>query len=392
MRAMASLFRYPLLASVVVGLGLILIAPGLAIYGRGHYLLPCAVHLLTVGGILGGAYELQHRIWAALYGSAAPWPPLLAAVWVFHVPGMVLLVWGFCFHDTLAAYIGGHYLVPTGIVLGLIHGWVAAWRRPPGTPRQWAAHLPGLGLALAVSLGALLVMEARLLRYDIYTPDTIFMHLMAAGFLFVVPLLLLPELLAAPFARDSGPSSAALLRWYAATAVAAGGVFTVALALAPDGARAALPLGLGLLGALLVWIGLPERLPARRVAWQIFHRAGRLAVGVLLLHAAIRLLRGADMAELLMLSKLGVLLFITALALPELLRHLGGAQTAATAAPWGVLSQLLMLGGAALMAGGQYWVEPALLRAGAAGWLAGLLVWGSPLPGQHRNNLRTKSG
>ena len=28
------------------------------------------------------------------------------------------------------------------------------------------------------------------------------------------------------------------------------------------------------------------------------------------------------------------------------------------------------------MAGGQYWVEPALLRAGAAGWLAGLLVWG----------------
>ena len=27
------------------------------------------------------------------------------------------------------------------------------------------------------------------------------------------------------------------------------------------------------------------------------------------------------------------------------------------------------------MAGGQYWVEPALLRAGAVGWLAGLLLW-----------------
>ncbi len=356
--------------------------PKLVIFGWGHPLLPGALHLMTLGSLVSLAYAQQHSQWRRLYGERAPWTPLLWFIWMLHVDGGVLLAWGFLAQDTRLALIGGHYLLPTGIVLALVHGWLAARRRPRGSARRLAAHLPGLGLVVAGSLGALLVLEARQPRWGLYSPETILAHLLAAGFLFVLPTLLLPAALppaarshspggapATPAARAASPGSAvALLRWYATTGVGAGGVLLVLLALGEAPPPRLLPVGLALLGAQLVWLGLPGPGPLRGVI--LVPLAGRLATGVLLFYAALRFGRGAGPADALWLAKVGVLLFMAGVALPEMLAE---RERDAATPPGGTLArQSIWLAGTTALVAGQLWTEPALVRAGALIWLGGL--------------------
>jgi hypothetical protein len=383
-------------------------SPWAVIVGWGQGRLAGMVHLATLGGVVSLAYALQNGLWRRLYGERAPWPPLLWAAAALHAAGVALLAWGFLWPDPRVAVWGGHYLVPTGIVLALAHGIVAAWRRQgqgaQRAPRRLAAHLPMVGLVVAMSLGALLVMEAHDPRWGLYTPETILAHLLAAGFLFVVPLLLLPGALAAAQAQLAAPGSAApsaaspapalpagvaaLLRWYVAQAVGAGGVLLVVLGQWRGPARL-LPLGLAMLGALLVWLGLPEggRLRARApgagglrpFAATLFPLAGRLATGVLLFYAALRVARGPGPEEGYWLAKVGVLLFLAAMALPELLvLSGGGAGSAETVPPGrpGALRLALWLGGTALLLAGQLWALPQVVRLGALLWLATLVALG----------------
>ena len=384
------------LLALAIALALALVVPEIVVQGWGHPQLPGLVHLATLGALLSLAYALQQRLWRGLYGERGPWTPLLWAAWALHVPGVLLLVWGLLWLNPRLAYWGGHYLVPSGIVLALVHGVVAAWRRPQGTPRRLAAHLPGLGLAVAMSLGALLVMEASQPRWALYSLDTILAHLLAAGFLFVLPLLLLPE--AVPGASGKPPAMAgasgkppamagasgkppapfaALLRWYAATAIGAGGVLLVVLALGGSGPPRLFTIALAMLGALLVWLGLPsaEQLagrPGRSLrAVVLVPLAGRLATGVLLFYAALRYARGTQPGDGLWLAKVGVLLFLTGVALPELLVHLERLSGAAGANA-ALRRQALWLAGSAALLAGQLWVQTWLVQAGALAWLAGL--------------------
>jgi hypothetical protein len=374
------------LLALAIALALALVVPEIVVQGWGHPQLPGLVHLVTLGALLSLAYALQQRLWRGLYGERAPWTPLLWAAWALHVPGVLLLVWGLLWLNPRLAYWGGHYLVPSGIVLALVHGVVAAWRRPQGTPRRLAAHLPGLGLAVAMSLGALLVMEASQPRWALYSLDTILAHLLAAGFLFVLPLLLLPEAVlgasgkppAVPCASGEPPAPfAALLRWYAATAIGAGGVLLVVLALGGSGPPRLFTIALAMLGALLVWLGLPsaEQLagrPGRSLrAVVLVPLAGRLATGVLLFYAALRYARGTQPGDGLWLAKVGVLLFLTGVALPELLVHLERLSGAAGANA-ALRRQALWLAGSAALLAGQLWVQTWLVQAGALAWLAGL--------------------
>lgn len=359
--------------ATAAGLGLLAWAPEAAIVGWGHPVVPGTVHLLTLGGVLGAAYLAQHATWRALYGPAALWRPLLAGVLVFQAAGVVLFAWGLLEHNTLLAYVGGHYGVPTGIVLALADGWVAAWRRPPGTPRHAAAHLPGLGLVVAMSIGALLVMDAHTGRYGIYTPATIGMHLLAAGFLFVVPQILLPGALWPAPADEHTPSDPlAALRWYAAVGTGALGVLFTALALADAGPARMLPMGLAMLGALLVWLGLPAGgLPRRGSmphggAWAPL--AGRLATGVLLFYAAMRVGGGPVLGDVFWLGRVGVLLFVAGIALPELLAALEPRADARGTDR----RRVLWLAATAVLLAGQVWAVDEAVRAGAALWLAGL--------------------
>lgn len=374
------------LLGTAAGLALLLAAPGVAILGWGHALLPATVHLFTLGGVLSAAYALQGRLWRQLYGPIAPWPPLLAGAWALHAAGVLLLAWGLIVHDTRLAYWGGHYLVPTGVVVALAHGWVAAWRRPRGAARRPAAHLPGIGLAVTMSIGALLVMDAHTVRYGIYTLETILAHVLAAGFLFVLPQVLLPEALRAQQEADDAagagrraPLPVALLRWYAAVATGAGGVLLAVLALLPDAHPRLLVVGLAMLGALLVWLGLPgpraAAPPGRGLGATLVPLAGRLATGVLLFYAALRLSRMPLPGEGLWLAKLGVLLFGLGVALPELLalleRH--GDRAGAGPQPGRTLArQGVWLAGTAVLLAGQLWAAPWLVRLGALIWLGGL--------------------
>jgi len=396
------LFAWSMVLCVGAGMALLLAAPDIALIGFGHRLLTGQIHLLTLGGLLTGYYLAQLRMWPRLYGSAAVWRWPLPVIWFFHIPGLLTFLWGLFTQDALIAYWGGHYMIPTGIVASLVHGLRAARRRIPGSPRLLAAHMPGLGLVGVMSLGSLLVMDARTAQYAIYTPDTIFMHLLVGGFLFVVPFLLLPTALPrgdaragfTPDAREAdtpipGGSNfnAPLARWYALAALGGGGVFLVALALAPEGSPGLLPLGLALPGTMMVWLGSPGR-RGKHLWPDVPRRVARWVMGLLLLYVAIRLWRGAEPGELLHWSRLGVLFFLCGFALPEISVmniHIGSSRiTAGNSSPphdrtsiptpiptsvtwpWAVL-----VGGALLLLLGQHLGSPIGVRAGAAVWLAG---------------------
>ncbi|MDH4224809.1 MAG: hypothetical protein OEW12_04085, partial [Deltaproteobacteria bacterium] len=148
---------------------------------------PALVHLLGLGGVLGGYYRIYSGLFRRLYGPS-PWEgrlwPVIAAT---HLTGVVLMVIGFHNSNPLLIYIGGHYLLPTGICLSVLLGALMARNRPRGVPRYGVFHLPGAGLLVAMSLGALMAMDAFLGIYGIYGPRTILIHALSAGFLFVMP-------------------------------------------------------------------------------------------------------------------------------------------------------------------------------------------------------------
>ena len=388
---MTRLYQFTLFAFLAAAMAWLLAFPAVAMTGMGHSRLTFWMHLLTLGGFLTGAFLLQQRMWRVLYGSRDSrfrldfWLP--AAVWVFHVPGVVVMQWGFFTQSIRLAHLGGHYLVPTGITLAVIHGWWALWRRPRGAPRHLWAQLPGVGLLVAMSLGSLLVMDLQTGKYGIYLPSTIFIHLLTGGFLFMWPQLLAGE--AVPEIRNAsgespgaGLSPPVLLRLYGRMAAATGGVFAAVLALAPGGHPSGLPAGLALLGALLMWSALPGRTTPGAFLIRMAGNAGALTVSVLLLYVAIRVSRGGVGEELAVFLKVGVLLFFTGFALPALLDQLGKAEPGDSQ---GVQERLhggsyrhgTFLPGAALILVGQILSQGVLVQGGAALWLGGVFwsVW-----------------
>ena len=291
------------------------------------------VHLLTLGGVLSGYYVLQNALWERLYGRGPAWPRLTLLVWALHVSGVALLAGGFFVHSTLVAHVGGHYLVPTGMVLALAQGVGAAFRRPPGAPRQLAAHLPGLGLLVTIMLGAMMVLDAYGGEYGIYTAHTILVHALSGAFLFFLPFVLCGH---GPQAPDSGEAEGRTDLPFSSTALllppvglASLGVLTVALSGVPEGYGVSLPAGLGLpaglalLGGVALWVGLPALGFGRPLTLPALRRSLWSALGVLLLYAAIRSWRGGGMEEGVMLMRFAVTLFLFAVAVPEILAGLG---------------------------------------------------------------------
>lgn len=382
---MALLFLTTALTFATAGMVLLLAAPDFVLVGFGHAWVRAVTHLFTLGVLLSGAYWLLHRTWARVYGAAAPPARLLAAAWACHVAGVVLLAWGFFALSTGLAYWGGHYLVPTAVVLLLIHGGVAARRREAGRPRHLWSQVPGMGMFLAMAIGALLVMDARYGTYGIYAPGTILVHLLAGGYLFLLPLLL-PE--GGPFAPDAAGESAGspapdgslelqgAARLLLPLGAASVGVLLVALGLMREGGAMAwgLPLGLAVLGGVGLWIGLP--LPWRD-PWgtlEALRRSGWVAAGLVTLLGAIRVARGADVGERFTLAGAGVLVFLLGLALPDVLARL--ALAAGQGGALAARSYRVQLTGSVLLLAGYlargFDLAPWLVRAGALVWLLGL--------------------
>ena len=118
--------------SALAGMSLIVVVPNIPIFATGHLLLAGTIHLFTAGALLTAAFQAEDRLWRRLYGWKAPFWLFREVIFPFQLVGVVTMVYGFLNLSTLAAHTGGHYLVPTAIVLAIAHGIVAAWRREPG--------------------------------------------------------------------------------------------------------------------------------------------------------------------------------------------------------------------------------------------------------------------
>ena len=384
-----------------VGMGLLAWAPLEATVGPGHAVAGAATHLITLGGVLGGYYVLQPAIHARLYRRPPAGAFLGPVIWASQAAGVALLAWGFLRGGTLIAYVGGHYLVPVGIVLAFFQGLATALRRRGGTPLHPAAHLPGLGLLVTMSLGALLVMDAYGLGYGIYTPQMILVHALAGGFLFFLPLVLLDdcteETAGTQDARSSpSPTATILLPILTASlgvlAVAAAGPAAIYPAAFFPGALAlGQAPGLALLGAVALWLSFPAARPGRAWSFRLSRRMPWGAVGILLLFAAIRAWRGIEAEEALRLGSVTAAVFLFAVALPEIVARLGerwdnrtvhspGQGAAAGGSTGDGAAEILspepgpaLAYGAQLLAAGML-VAPLL---GAASWLgrAGAILW-----------------
>jgi len=171
---------WSVLAFAAAGMVLLLFRPQALLLGFGLPGMPAAVHLFTLGVLLGVHHALHQRALTRVYGRVPAWRWAPHGVWLLHFWGVVFLAAGFYLPNTLLQYIGGHYLISTGIVLAFVQGVVTALRRPRGVPVHPAAHLPGVGLLVVMSLGAMLVLDAYAGGYNLYTPQTIAVHL-AAG-------------------------------------------------------------------------------------------------------------------------------------------------------------------------------------------------------------------
>lgn len=351
-------------------LGLLLLEPeallpsGNAAAGR------ALVHLLTLGLILSGYYALQDALWRRLYGRAPLWPWLTLLVWLLHVTGLTLLAWGFFSSSTFAAHIGGHYLVTTGAALAFAQGVGTAAKRSPASPLHLAAHLPGLGLLVTISLGAMMVLDADGGGYGTYTPLTILIHVSAGAFLFFLPFVLCASglggsavevsaldssalegsALNGPALEDSvlngsaagdsavegsagedpdaagagqGPFAASALLLFP-VGLGSMGVLALALGGIPEAADL-LPsnlwraVGLGLLGAVALWVGLPALALGKQLTLLSMRRSLWGGLGVLLLFAAIRAGRDEAEGEQIVLMRFSVTLFLFGVAFPEVL-------------------------------------------------------------------------
>jgi len=372
------LLMWSVLCAVAAGMGVFAVAPRTLLIGFGHPLLAGAVHLFTLGGLVGTHYVLQERMLVRVYGEPGPWRPARWTVALLHLVGLAVMTYGFFTQNWPVVYLGGHYLLPTAIALSFVRAATALWRRPAGRPRNAAVLLPGLGLLAVMALGAMLVLDAYRGGYGFYGLAGILLHLLSGMFLFYLPLVLLGDLLQkGDEPPDTGP---ALLP----TAVAALGVLAAAYGAAGMGGEWGWPLGLAVLGGVAMWVGLPAFgspmhrssatafAPVRRMPWSAF--------GVLLLFAAIRHWRGMPAVEGLTLATFGVLLFFAAVALPDALSRLN-FRLPATGAPgqpppdfaWTAGHYVVHLVAAGLLLGASLSNSPLLVRLGAALWLGALL-------------------
>ena len=108
---------------------------------------------------------------------------------------------------------------------------------------------------------------------------------------------------------------------------------------------------------------------------QLERRAGWLAAGLLLFYTAIRLGRGVEFTEAILLAKTGVIAFLAGVALPEMFLH---SLLAAHPEPRGIgirLGRGLFHAGTFALLAGQYFGEPVAVRAGAVVWMTGLGIW-----------------
>ena len=367
-----------MLAFGAAGAVFVAVYPEMVLGGPGHSWVATAIHLFTLGSIFCGAMALQILIWERLYGGQRGWHRLWPLILLVHVVGLGVMLAGLLPHDVELAYWGGHYLVPTSIVLAAVQGWRAAAKRPRGTPRHLAAHLPGFGLLLVMSLGAMLVMDAATGDYGIYLPGTIFVHLLTGGFLFVLPQIWCAQAVLEREAAPHDEKPVNFLPLYQRLMVASAGVLAVTLAIAqgggaenaaPGGTAMALPLGLALLGAVMLWDGMSGDRPLPL-------RTGWIFMGAILLWSALRLLRGEGPeghAEALALAKLGVPFFLLGVALPEFSRMQRWGLPMANTVTW---SLYLLLAGSLLLGMGQMLIMPGLARAGMLVWLIGWLAGG----------------
>ncbi len=371
---------------------LLLLQPRAMLAGGGQGALSAFVHLITLGGLLGGYYPLQSRLWSRLYGRPPFLPVALWLIWGLHTGGVALLAWGFYFRHALAANLGGHYLVPSALALALLQGAATACFRPSGKARHLAAHLPGLGLLVTLSLGALMVMDGYTGQYGIYTRQTILVHMVSGAFLFFLPFALVLQ------AVDDGEETDAAAGPFSATVptllpggLGALGVLAIAQAGMNEAYSWAFPAGLGLLGATGVWIGLPALGPGTRPSLRSMRRSLWGALGLLLLFAAIRGWRGAQAGEAQGLALAAVTLFLFGVALPEILIRLlaqaaaapgaGGIQSGETepeSRPLAVLL-LLLLFAAGMLLVAQLAAAALLVQAVACLWIGALLWMGRML-------------
>ncbi|MBI3992490.1 MAG: hypothetical protein HY342_04390 [Candidatus Lambdaproteobacteria bacterium] len=390
--------------ALLAGMALAIARPDALLLGPGPAGTPALVHLFTLGVLLGGFTLLQARQWRRLYGvpGAPPARGLLGPLALgLQALGIVLLAWGFLAQRPGLAHLGGHYLVPTAVALQFVMGLLAMRRRPRGAPRHLAAHLPVLGLMLAVALGAMLVLDAYQGGYGIYLPGTILVHLLAGAFLFVLPMSLwgpraidlgaLPPA-AAPDGPDDAPARAIAgegLTLQRLVPLPAAGVLLVAVGQTRADWPWAMPAGLAVLGAVCLWVGLPGRGHWQALSFNAVRRTPWAAVGMLVLFAALRWWRGAEGAELVAVARFSAVLLLFVVVLPDLLARLGllrlSGEVPATpptpAEPEAIpphvgLHYAAQLLGASLLVAAVATRMPALVQAGAAVWLLSGLHWG----------------
>jgi hypothetical protein len=385
--------------ALLAGLGLLAARPAALLAAPAEAVVPAMVHLFTLGGVLGAYFAIQRRNWRAAYGPPAArrrgaLRGLFALVLLCQAVGLVLLAWGFATRDSQRAYLGGHYILPAAIVLFEALGALLA-RGRRSRPVQPMAHLPGLGLLLAMSLGSLLVMDASTGRYGVYGPATVLLHALAAGFLFLFPLIL-SEPHGLGFGRPRNPpGTAGGSPWGSplagALSLLGAGVLLVAIGQSRPEWPWALPLGLAVLGGVLLWVGLPGSAALSGVDFGAVRRTPWAAVGMVALFAAIRVWRGAEGGELLAIARFGAVLFLFVAALPDLLARLslhlrpvapdadpaGGAVDGAPllVAPVVAVHYAVQLLGAGLLVAALATGVAGLVQAGALVWGLSLLAW-----------------
>ena len=390
--------------ALLAGMALAIARPGDLLHGPGLAGLPAMVHLFTLGALLGSFSLLLQRHWRQLYGvpGVPPAAGLLAPLALgLQALGVALLAWGFFAQRPLLAHLGGHYLVPTAVALLFIKGLLAMRRRPRGRPRHLVAHVPMLGLILAVSFGAMLVLDAYQGGYGIYLPGTILVHLLAGAFLFVLPMTLSGpraiDLGALPPGWARGGVDDPLARAIAAEGLTlqrlvpllATGVLLVAVGQTRADWPWATPAGLAVLGAVCLWVGLPGRGRWQALSFTAVRRTPWAAVGMLLLFAALRWWRGAAGPELVAVGRFSAVVFLFVAVLPDLLARLGllrlSGETPPTPPtpdepepipPHVGLHYAAQLMGTSLLVAALATGLPALVQAGAAVWLLSGLQWG----------------
>ena len=365
---------------LTVGMALLAVRPGALVFPGGGWLAAALIHLITLGGMVSSYYLLTLRLLPRLYGRTPAGRWVMPLVLLLHIAGVIIMVAGLVGGHKYSVYWGGHYLVPTGIVIVFIQWWVTAWKRSESTERHLAAHLPGIGLVVAMCIGALLVMDAYSGAYGIYTPLTILIHFLSGGFLFFLPLMLVSEAVAEvePGKKTDSPFSPTA-QTLLPMAIAGGGVLAMTLAVTHETYQLGMPIGLLVLGGSGLWLGMPSGSKAGGLSFVSTRRSLWAAVGMLLLYIGIRALRGIEVEEALSLARFGVVLFLFGVGVPEalnlLLRNNLERRGETPDSPEPILIYLVGMFGTGLILAAMLAQVVFLAQMGGLIWLA-TLAWG----------------